>query len=228
MNNKIQTIDKEIAEKLSGLRTGQTTKDLLQGLREQEKVDKALLVLLDTSGSMNDALEMDRKIDAAWQVFRSQLMPNMAMWNHGIVGFNNEAYWISYPMQTTQLATQAPYATGSTSMGQALHFAWIWIKGHAKEARIVLLSDGMPTDISKANILDMARENSGIPIDTVGIGDGTFTYDPIFLQELSRITGGMFQGVSSVAQLIDTVKKLSPQERPLLGTVHKKEASNGA
>ena len=104
-------------------------------------------------------------------------------------------------------------------MGEALKTAWLWTIENAKQARFILLTDGMPTDMTREEILNMAKEHPNIPIDTVGIGSGTFSYDPEFLKNLSRITGGMFSEAGSVKMLAETIKKLSPAERPLLGTV---------
>lgn len=216
---KIQAIDKDILEKLNGLKQVHSTKDMLQGLRQQEKLDKVLVVMLDTSGSMADIMDMSRKIEVAWQVFHVQLMPHMANWSYGILGFSNTAYWIAYPSPSNQLPAQVPCIGGGTSMGEALIFTWAWIKSNANQCRIILLSDGWPTDMSNDEILDMARENANIPIDTVGVGAGSNSYDPMFLRQLSKITGGVFSQASSVAQLVDTVKKLSPEARPLLGKV---------
>lgn len=216
---KISTVDKQVVEKLEGLKVASSTKDLLQGLRQQERLDKVLLVLLDTSGSMAEMMETSSKIEVAWQVFHSQLVPNIGNWHYGIVGFNYEAYWIAHTLQSTSLSKIAPDTAGSTSMGQALQLAWKWINDYAKYARIILFSDGLPTDMTKEAMLDMAKQNSNIPVDTVGIGSGSYSYDPTFLRMLSHITGGVFQQAGSVAQLVDTVKLLSPEARPLLGKV---------
>jgi len=48
-----------------------------------------------------------------------------------------------------------------------------------------------------------------------------FDYDPEFLKSLSSITGGMFCETDTVKLLADTIKQLSPAERPLLGTITK-------
>jgi len=169
---------------------------------------------------MLSAMDNRKKIEVAWQVLKDDLMPNMIGWTYGVILFNDYAYWIVYPQQdTTALAITSPSATGRTAMGMGLRVAWQWVKTHAKEARFILLSDGMPTDMSKQEILDTAKVNN-IPIDTVGIGQGN-DYDPIFLQSLSSITGGIFSEASSVKLLSETILKLSPSQRPLLGEVKK-------
>ena len=89
---------KELTDKLLGLRQASSTKAVLQGLKVQEKLDKVLLILLDTSGSMIGTMEGHKKIDVAWDIFQTQLMPNMVGWNYGIICFGDSAYWEIYPI----------------------------------------------------------------------------------------------------------------------------------
>lgn len=215
------------SERLTGLKPKKSVNELLkaQGIRGQERVDKVLLILLDASGSMHDPMENSTKIDVAWRILKDELMPNMANWTYGILKFQGweEATWEVYPCQDTQalVVTSTPYASGSTPMRQALEKAWVWVKGHAKQARFILLSDGCPTDSSTEEILRLAQENKSIPIDTIGIGAGSIygEYNKEFLTELSSITGGIFSEASSVKKLATTILELSPSQRPLLGTV---------
>ena len=51
--------------------------------------------------------------------------------------------------------------------------------------------------------------NTDIPIDTIGIGNlNGHNYDPEFLRELSRITGGRFTGVDEPLKLTSVIKHL--------------------
>lgn len=217
------------AEKLSKLKPKKSVQELLnaQGIKGQERVDKALIILLDASGSMLEHMEIYSKITVAWRILKTELMPNMAGWTYGILKFQGwqEAVWEIYPCQDTQalVVFDTPNANGSTPMKSALEKAWQWVQVHAKQARFVMLSDGEPTDSLKEDILGLAKENSNIPIDTVGIGAGPYMggYDSEFLKKLSDITGGVFVEADSVKLLAETILKLSPAERPLLGTVKK-------
>ena len=215
---------------LEGLKPKKSLSELLQGVKGFERVDKALIVLLDTSGSMCDNMETSTKIKVAWNILKNDLMPNMAGWNYGVLtfgGFQNIT-WEVYPCQDTHalVVLNTPQANGSTPMRQALEMAWDWVRRHAKQARFILLSDGVPTDSPTEEILRLAKENRTVPIDTVGIGSpNTYSYDPVFLRTLSELTGGTFVEASSVKMLANTMLKLSPMNRPLLGTV--KEKSNG-
>ena len=225
MTTEVTTKNQELVEKLSGLRRVKTAKELLHDLKTIEKADKLLLVLLDCSDSMADRIESMRKIDVAWKTFQEELMPNMSGWTYGVILFQGwDVRWEVMPTTNTKALSNivsAPIPRGSTPMGKALQFAWSWARSNAKQARFILLTDGQGNDMPKEAILEMARANLSIPIDTVGIGSGLFDYDPEFLKTLSSITGGMFVEVNTVKLLSDTIKKLSPSERPLLGTVEK-------
>ena len=213
------------AEQL-GIKPRKPLSDLLKGLKVQDKVDKVLIVLLDGSGSMSDIMEHSTKIRVAWHVLRTELMPNMMGWSYGVVLFHgfSVSEWIVRPSQGTKaLVIANPLADGDTPMGKALADAWNWVKSNAKQARFILLSDGLPTDTTKGAILKLAEVNNSIPIDTVGIGEGSYSYDPVFLAELSRLTGGMFVEVSSIKMLTEAILRLAPANRPLLGTVTRED-----
>ena len=208
-------------ELISGLKQKPALEELLYGITLQEKLDKVLVILLDCSGSMCGQMETQRKIDVLWKVFKDELMPNMIGWIYGVVRFDDDAYWEILPSQDTQalLNKGTPSLGGSTSMGKGLTISWEWVKRNAHQSRFIMLTDGQPTDVSRSVILERAQVHSNIPIDTVGIGAGTLSYDPLFLAELSRITGGIFCEAGSIRLLAGAIKQLSPAERPLLGMV---------
>ena len=220
MNNEISIKQVKI---LGNLRQTKSMDSLLKDLKSPEKVDKLLLILLDTSGSMSEGMGNSSKISVAWKVFHDKLLPNMAGWSYGLIKFGDNAQWELHPTTNiTALARVTPHTSGMTALGQALKIAWEWSKTYSKEARFIVLSDGRPNDMNPDDILNMVKECRSIPIDTVGIGSGnSSSYDPIFLRTLSEITGGIFSEASSVQMLSDTIKRLSPAERPLLGNPNK-------
>ena len=227
MTNEI-TLSNGKSVTLEGLKPKKSVQELLKGAKAQERVDKVLIVLLDSSGSMGESMETSSKIDIAWDILKDELMPNMTGWTYGVLVFQGwqEAIWEVYPCQNTMalLITNVPYASGSTPMRHALEKSWDWVQRNAKQARFILLSDGEPTDSPKEEILKLAQENRNIPIDTVGIGAGsTYGYDRSFLEQLSAITSGIFVETSSVKKLSTTILELSPMNRPLLGTVKEEE-----
>ena len=86
---------------------------------------------------------------------------------------------------------------GGTPMGKALNKAW-----KMRVEKIILITDGQPTDWSTEKILKTAREYFFIPIHIIGIGDPHRTsyfdkggLNEPFLKELARITGGSYNRV---------------------------------
>jgi len=209
-------------EKLSSLTPRKSAASILskQSVHAQEKLDKVLLVLLDCSGSMSETMGPNSKMEVAWRVFKQELMPNMSGWVYGIMTFREDgADWTVYPtVQTSALVKlQDPMPRGSTPMAAALNKAWMWLRQFAISARIILLTDGCPTDMGEDAILSLAREHNTVPIDTVGIGSGGYGYNPEFLKRLSEITGGMFSEASLAKMLATIILELSPVKRPMLG-----------
>lgn len=205
----------------------------------KEPMDKVLLVLLDCSGSMESTMGSKTKMTVAWDVLQKTLMPNMAGLNYGVIlfggsYFDNRVTWGVHPCSNTNalVVMRPPQPDGGTPMLEALDMAWDWVKQNVNLARFILISDGCPNEPTKT-ILQFAKDNKTIPIDTVGIGsyerfDGPFgrmssEYDREFLMELSRITGGIFTEAKNAKQLATTIQQLSPAQRLLLGTVKKEK-----
>jgi len=215
--------DNQLLKSLQGLQKKKSINELLKesNIILQEKPDKVLLILLDVSGSMISLMENASKLEVAWGVLHQDLAPNMAGWTYGIIKFSDGARFEIAPTNNPNAmsAVQRPHIEGNTDLVAGLQLSWEWIRHNTKQARIIVLTDGEPTDAPKNAILEMVSQHSNIPIDTIGIGKGGFGYDPIFLAELSRITGGIFAEAGSVAILSDIIKALSPVNRPLLGTV---------
>ena len=216
---------------LEGLTPKKSLSEVMKNVNHEELLDKVLIVLLDKRGSMSYSMGRDTKIAMAWKILKADLMPNMTGWAYGLLTFGgwNDTHWEVYPCRDTKalMLLSNPNAEGGTPMGKALGTVWSWVSTHATSARFILLSDGCPTDVSGDEILEIARTyHTNIPIDIVGIGhasngySGFAEYDPEFLRELSRITGGIFSEVGTVKQLTNTILKLSPTNRPLLGTVN--------
>uniref|UniRef100_A0A6H1ZLE3 Putative von Willebrand factor A domain-containing protein n=1 Tax=viral metagenome TaxID=1070528 RepID=A0A6H1ZLE3_9ZZZZ len=144
-------------------------------------------ILADISGSMNGRkmLELKRCLSTVWSV--------------GIyaIAFSSNIY----EMEQSDIAQLK--SEGSTNMQGALEVVW-----KSSASHIILLTDGQP-DQSKADILLDVTAHKEIPIDTVGIGDkGRLDYDPIFLAEMSLITGGRFTDCGDPIKLTMVVQNL--------------------
>lgn len=150
------------------------------------------LIIGDMSGSMSG-----EKMDGLKKALKETFRPGSRMFV-----FSSATYEIGYE-EIDEL-----YANGGTDMLEALKEGWNTNRQH-----FILATDGQPTDASSEEILDHAREHKDIPIDTIGIGDSSWGYDPEFLKELSKITGGRFNSVDDplmLSELIDTLLLNAP------------------
>jgi len=85
-------------------------------------------------------------------------------------------------------------AEGGTPMHRALQFAH-----NMKPTRVILITDGQPTDSSTSDILLWATHYAEYPIDTVAT-DGA---DDEFLEALADITGGEFKRIDDLTGLLE-------------------------
>lgn len=201
--------------------------------------DKVIIALLDCSFSMAS----DNKLRNAWKALSIELTPRLEDHALGIIQFPSfgvqterrfgfsrmdpiamgNSGWLIKPVRITSLShLPEPRCVGNTPLMGGLDLAWNWLKEHAEQARIILFTDGEPTDAPKPSIIKRAIGHA-VPVDTVGIRGrsalGYSEYDAEFLKELSEATGGIFTEIdSSYINLSALVKSLSPVERKALGT----------
>jgi len=195
-----------------------------QGLKPAPRIEKALVVLLDVSGSMGDKISLrETKLQVAWKSFKQVLQKHLVGWHLGILLFGTHegdgVQWHLPPTSTVELdALREPEPQDETPMLPALRMAWEWLKRRAEGGRIILLTDGLPNRGGyQEDVLQEVENRKSIPVDCIGVG-GDFCYDPVFLRKLSSLTNGVFCEVKNADELVHTIKSLSPAERPLLGS----------
>ena len=160
-----------------------TLRDTLQ---DKLPVRNSSYILADISGSIGgDKMAALRK--ALHDVWRVGI--------HGIA-FESDVY------DFEEKDIDSLQACGSTNMLDALLAAW-----DDKASHIILLTDGHP-DQSQEEILDHVRSHQTTPIDTIGIGDGRYSYDADFLRQISEITGGRFNSVNEPLMLSEVMTDL--------------------
>ena len=162
----------------------------LDDLKRKDVIVTAIkrVLVFDTSGSMSGykITEVRRMLTELWQ-------PHL-----DAVIFNSDVYLLDDRADIAKI-----HATGSTAMLQALEEVWAHSYKH-----IILGSDGHP-DSGAEPILSAATRHADIPIDTIGIGEsGGGGYDPEFLRELARITGGRFTDCGEAIRLTSIVQSL--------------------
>ncbi len=158
-----------LAGGLLGHGTGQAVEDTVKKL--QEKVEKVKLHLI---ASLNGLPQGSQFNVILFSDGVQKLSPVMVPVNPGTTGL------VSAFVARLE-------AGGSTSLGSAINAGL-----HTGGDQVIVLTDGVPTDTSPQEILEMvARENNEhtIRVSTVGVGhDQDFS----FLRDLAQQNGGVF------------------------------------
>lgn len=97
--------------------------------------------------------------------------------------------------------------SGATAIGHALSLSRE-ILSHSRKARkqprIILLSDGCangPGDPGRSLEEAQLLKKFGVIIDTIGIGEGSESFDEDLLKEIAKITGGKYLRVEDISKL---------------------------
>lgn len=183
----------------------QTSDELLQRF---PKTDCSILLLIDTSHSMNgafsdgyDHLTRREGVRLAAESMLQELQPNDRM---TLVFFNSRAYEVARNASGANkralsdlLHTIKDY-DGSTHFEAAFVYADAWSEEQpvGKSKRILFLTDGQATVGSWSNTLKLAEKvaQSGATIDCLGVGED-FAFDA--MQALSGPSGGTTQRLLS-------------------------------
>ena len=165
-----------------------TLDDLKKSTQSLQTKSIKRAICMDTSGSM-----AGYKITEVRRMFKELYHPHIDS-----ITFNNDVYLLDKE-DFSKLD-----AVGGTCMLKTLNELWANSYAH-----IILGTDGEPTDSGEEQILIVAAQHATIPIDTIGIGNkGGGGYNPDFLRELARITGGRFTDCGEPIQLTSIVENL--------------------
>lgn len=203
--------------------------------------EETLIFILDCSSSMNSHMGRMKKFGAMIEAASKMLEArNTSQESHhdlvGIVafgagqgGFNfgADVKLVAYPSLVTdkmvKSVTQLRCA-GGTPMFTALKKGMETLdQSTVGLGRLVLLSDGQPTDGSPAQILAYIEnicEETGFVLDTVGIGDPNSRrgYDEPFMKLLAQKGGGQFFRCDQAEELAERLLNMESERRALLGS----------
>lgn len=188
-NNKIVFTGKS-----SALTFTNKLKEGIKSLKEEKQIMKQLegiVLLLDTSGSMDDIIEGKRKIDHLREVVSEY--PNIKK-----VSFSNRV-----------IEDYMPEASGSTNMPLAFEY----LKNmNMKINKVILISDGLPQDMELSII--KAKE-LGVPVNIIYIGPGGDIGEE-FMQRLAKETGGKEVTIDTNLINIDLKNQLTKKLKLML------------
>jgi len=222
MNKQIQkSIDTSVNPLKEGTKLRSTASKFQQRVVEAS-IDPLMLpdrivLALDCSGSMcGDKIE---SLKRAVVNFVRQCSPTKTALGLLTFGRSTED---AVPLTTTYQIIEAVVNTASAQGGTPLYGCIDRIIRTSPVTRVVLVSDGCPTDRGSEHSIVTSYKESGIPIDCVHIGDDSSGED--VLRWISTETGGIFLKFTDIHALTTGLSYLTPGLRGLLqsGTVDSK------
>ncbi|GAC1331742.1 MAG: VWA domain-containing protein [Candidatus Dormibacteria bacterium] len=189
---------------------------------EVARNDASVMLVIDTSGSMNATDVSPTRLDAARGAAHSLINQLPGGTRVGLISFSTSAV-IAAPLsdnrETVQQAIDSLQAGGATATGEALSLAVKQLKPVAgprpaagkAPAMIVLLTDGAWNRGPNPLLAGAEAKAAGIPIQTIGVGSRNSAVkvygqdiggvDEAALQELATATGGRYFFAEKAGQL---------------------------
>ena len=159
------------------------------------------VLLVDTSGSMEGfKIELAKK--GALELLNRIPEGNKV----SVLSFGERVNLLAEavnPTNATQ-AIQGLTAEGSTPFYSALLMAISLIKKFEMPSYLILLTDGNPTDVTILDVYKGLEFPSNVKVIAYGIGDD---YNEVLLRLLADRTGGIFEHVSDVNEIVKLLPK---------------------
>jgi Ca-activated chloride channel family protein len=178
-----------------------------QTIRDFLLEDRPMAIVLDSSGSMRDAMP---EVHQAAASFVETLRPqDRAL----VIDFDDKVFLLQELTSDQALLKEAVGSTealGSTALYDALHAAFRKLRGIEGRKAIVLLSDGDDTSsqFAYARILEEAKAQS-VLLYAIGLGDVRKSV----LKEFSETTGGRAFFVGKASELAEVYRKIAEELR---------------
>lgn len=182
---------------------------VLYGLKINEpSTIQDIVIAIDRSGSM-EVTDPEAKRFTAMNGFIDQLKGNKRV---ALITFNEEANLAidfttvsnkkekeNFKVQVANLDIQND---GTTGIKNVIDEAYSQIEKSGRNASLILISDGEPTDQSDTDIAGLVKEymKHNIPIYTIGMMN-TESLAGNYLQSIAALTGGTYYSISDTAIL---------------------------
>lgn len=198
------------------------------GSNGQTKKQKNILLVLDSSGSMNEALGGTRKMDAAKQAIKNYASKtpegvNIGLMVYGHKGSNSEndktvscaGIDVIYPLNSYNetsftTAVNSFTATGWTPLGGALRKSKdAFVGKEDQDNSVIVVSDGIETCNSDPVGAAQELHSSGIKakIDVIGFAVDSATRGQ--LEQVAQIGGGQYYSANSAVELDNHLQFMS-------------------
>jgi Ca-activated chloride channel family protein len=159
------------------------------------------VLLVDTSGSMEGfKIELAKK--GALELLNRIPEGNKV----SVLSFGERVNLLAEAVNPTDAsqAIQNLTAEGSTPLYSALLTAISLIKKYEMPSYLLLLTDGNPTDVTVLDVYKDLQFPSNVKVIAYGIGDD---YNEVLLRLLADRTGGIFEHVSDVNEIVKLLPK---------------------
>jgi len=183
-----------------------------------------LVMVLDCSGSMSGVCQRDRETGDVSTKLEALHLAAQTLYDRSV----SPASMLRTYLECVVFGTTARFVDpreggteilGATNFAVALDLAVDKLKRSAGYAsrRIILMSDGQPTDRDPARLWELVREADqyAIVIDTVAFGHDA---DHALLEEIAKATGGVKHDAITAEELDRSFKQLDTATRGLLGS----------
>lgn len=186
----------------NGLEELMPVEDKPSGAREES--DSAIVIVLDTSGSMDDNSGGIKKINLAKSGLNSVMNQLNENDYFGVIGFSDTYEWVQPLVSVDELNLEDKNfitlgAKGGTLIKPAIVHGYIALKEEAleKNKHILLISDGQG-DTEEYDDLIEKLVASKITLSAIGIGE---KIESDFLQEISEKTNGDYYEIKNLNNL---------------------------
>jgi Ca-activated chloride channel family protein len=159
------------------------------------------VLLVDTSGSM-EGFKMELAKKGALELLNRIPEGNKV----SVLSFGERVNLLAEAVNPTDAsqAIQNFTAEGSTPFYSALLMAISLIKKYEMPSYLLLLTDGNPTDVTILDVYKGLEFPSNVKVIAYGIGDD---YNEVLLRLLADKTGGIFEHVSDVNEIVKLLPK---------------------
>lgn len=186
-------------------------------LTERSQLAEVCILLIDTSGSMEEAVKSG---ETKMMVVKRSIpfLEARGSWvGYGVVGFGSSAYPVqslTTSFQNVMIHVDYLQGEGMTNIPQALRLGREMMKDRETEKkRMILLSDGASNcEREKMDGEIQSCVDQQVVVDTLAFGDHA---DEGLLKSIAERTGGIYQKVDSPLQLQQAYENLNYQVRYL-------------
>lgn len=171
-----------------------------------------VVLVIDDSSSMYSTDYTNERLIVAKSLIDK--LPNNS--KVGIVKFSDKPYKITSKvisdkeLAKSYLTTKYFWSYGNTYMYSGINEAFSVFESNDNTMKMmVVLSDGVASDIGRHSTVISTANSKGVNIYTVGLGSGASGYFTKYMKPLAENTGGVFYLAANAEQLVDVYNDIN-------------------